>query len=59
MSLDRTLLDEHVPGLGMNLCRAVRDRGEHATRDAREEIDTVKRGNTLHETERTLHAGAT
>ena len=50
--LDSALLHEHLAGRHALLHRAFRDRGEHAARDAREELDAVQGGNPVDECER-------
>ena len=49
--LDRPLFDEHVPGSDAHLGRHLGHGGEHATGNAREQIDAMERGDSLDEAE--------
>ena len=50
--LDGALLHEHLARREALLDGRLRDRGEHAARNAGEQLDAVQRGNTLDEPER-------
>jgi hypothetical protein len=59
MRLDRTLLDQHVPGRRVHLRGGVGHGREHAAGDAREEIQAMQSRHALDETERIVHEGRT